>query len=148
MKCASKAMLVIMVMSPLALWGCAQNKNCANYTKIRDLETRNAKLQDDYRAILASREITKKRLAQADTQRAALAEQVKQLEQITRERDELARQLAARTGERDNLHGQMTHFSKELQLLAGRIEAAAANPFSPSLTANTPPNSASEAPTP
>ena len=68
----------------------------------------------------------KKKIARIENDKTELAEQVKQLLSVTRERDDLVRQLANRTTERDGLHNQLLQFSKELQSLLGRIEAAAA----------------------
>jgi chromosome segregation ATPase len=133
MKNASKAMVVVMVLSPLALWGCAQNKNSANHNRIHDLEVRNAKLLEDYRGAVASNADLKGKLALAETQRAELAEQVAQLQQIAKERDELLKQVAARTSERDAFQGHLVQFSKDLQSLAGRIEAAAGTGSQPHL---------------
>ena len=79
----------------------------------------------DYRVATSTTESLRKKLAQADTQRAELAKQVEALQEVVVERDELKRQVASRTGERDALHTQLVGFSKDLQTLAGRIDAAA-----------------------
>ena len=125
MMSARRGLLVLLVLAPLGLWGCAQERNGAASTKIRDLAARNAKLEEDYRVATSTTESLRKKLAQADTQRAELAKQVEALQEVVAERDELKRQVASRTGERDALHTQLVQFSKELQSLAGRIDAAA-----------------------
>jgi chromosome segregation ATPase len=124
MNCASKALLVLTAIGMVGLWGCSQNKGGTANSRIRDLEARHAKLEEDYRAVVAANDGFRKRLAQAETQRAELAKQVKDLEIVVRERDELKKQLVTRTGERDNLHAQLVQFGRELQGLMGKVEAA------------------------
>jgi hypothetical protein len=125
MSCGNKALFIVMVMATLGLWGCAQNPgSSASSARIRDLESRNAKLEDDYRAVAATRDQLRKKLANADDQRVQLAQQVEQLQVVVRERDELKQQVNMRVGERDALHGQLIQLGKDLQNLAGRIESA------------------------
>jgi chromosome segregation ATPase len=125
MMSARRGLLVLLVLAPLGLWGCAQERNGAASTKIRDLAARNAKLEEDYRVATSTTDSLRKKLAQAETQRADLAKQVEALQEVVAERDELKRQVASRTGERDALHTQLVSFSKELQSLANRLDAAA-----------------------
>lgn len=127
MRCASKAIVVLLILTPFTMWAFSTSKNCANSTRIRDLEGRNAKLLEDYRSVSTTNEAMKRKLARIEGENTELSEQVKQLLAVARERDELVRQVAARTTERDSLHSQLVQFSKELQSLLGRIEAAAAS---------------------
>src|SRR5262245_13400093 len=119
------ALLAIMLVSSLSLWGCTHQKNGANNAKIRELELRYTKLEEDYRVIVAANENHRKKLVQLETQRNELAQKVEELEVAVKERDELKKQVAARTQERDSAQAQMMQFSKDLVALAGRIEAAA-----------------------
>lgn len=121
---ASTALLVLMLASSLSLWGCTHQKNGATNTKIRDLEARHAKLEEDYRVVVAANESNRKKIANIEAQRAELAQQVEELKTIALERDELKRQLTTRTGERDNAQAALMQFSKDLQALASRAEAA------------------------
>ena len=59
---ASTAVLVTMVISSLGLWGCTNQKNVATNIKIRELESRHAKLEEDYRVILAANETNRRKL--------------------------------------------------------------------------------------
>jgi chromosome segregation ATPase len=132
MSSANKALLIVMVVATLGLWGCAQNPGgSANGARIRDLESRNAKLEEDYRAAIATRDQYRKRLTSAEEQRTELTQQ---LEVVVRERDELNQQINVRMGERDALHGQLIQLGKELQSLAGRIEAVTATVPNPPVT--------------
>ncbi len=128
------ALLVAMLFSSLGLWGCTHQKNGANHTKIRELENRYAKLEEDYRVIQAVNDATRKKLDVLETQRNELAQKVEELQGVVKERDELQEKLASRTQERDAVQAQFRQFSKELQSLASRIETAAAAPFGNALT--------------
>lgn len=126
MRTANKAIVVLLILTPFTMWAFATSKNCANGSRIRDLEGRNAKLMEEMRSASATNDAMKKKLIRIENEKAELNEQVKELLAVTRERDDLVRQLANRTNERDGLHNQLVQFSKELQGLLGRIEAAAA----------------------
>jgi outer membrane murein-binding lipoprotein Lpp len=124
MKNASTVFLVVMMFSSLGLWGCTHQKNGAYHSKIRELESRYTKLEEDYKAVLHSSDQLRKKVGQIEAQRAELSKKVDLLEGIAKERDELRTQLAARTSERDNLHGQMSQFRKDVQDLVGRMDVA------------------------
>ena len=48
--------LVLMVVTTLGLWGCAQEQNRGSGSaRIRALESKNAKLEDDFRAVVVAR---------------------------------------------------------------------------------------------
>ena len=124
----------------LGLWGCSTQKNGAYNAKIRELEARYAKLEEDYRVVVAGSEQFKKKLNVAETQRSdlekqrvALSTEVEGLRGAVAERDEMKKQLAARTLERDNFQSQLTTFRSDLQSLLGRVDAAM-NRDGPTLT--------------
>jgi outer membrane murein-binding lipoprotein Lpp len=121
---ASTALLVIMVVSSLSLWGCTNQKNGITNLKIRELENRHAKLEEDYRVILASNEANRRKLGQFEAQRAELLQRIEELQIVAKERDELKTQLVTRTEERDAVQSQFMQFSKDLQNLASRAQAA------------------------
>jgi chromosome segregation ATPase len=118
------------------LWGCGQQKNGAFTTKIRELEVRYTKLEEDFRTLQSAGEQTRKHLSAVEAQRAALekekAELSKKVEIVTSERETLRRQISQRTSERDAAQAKLTQFNRDLQALATRVEAAlnddAANP--------------------
>src|SRR5947209_4405916 len=111
MKSANKALLVLLAVMMIGLWGCAKGTGPAGSARLRDLEARNAKLEEDYRAVAGARDQARQRAASLDQERAALQQQV---EQLTRERDELRQQVTARAGERDTLQGHLVQLGKEL----------------------------------
>jgi chromosome segregation ATPase len=139
---ASKALAVLVVAS-LGLWGCAQGPSNGGVSleRVRALESKNAKLEDDFRAAVAVRDQLKKKVAALEDQRNQLTQQIEQLAVAVKERDE-ARQLAsARTNERDTLQGQIDSLRKGIRTLLGQADAAAsAAPAAPA----TPVTSAAE----
>ncbi|MCC6417888.1 MAG: hypothetical protein IT429_06515 [Gemmataceae bacterium] len=139
MKCAYKALLVLLIVVTVGVWGCAQGTGPGPVSaRIRDLEARYTKLEEDYRVTVAARDQARKTLAVLQQERSGLIQQIDRLRQVVKERDELRQQLVSRTGERDALHGQMIQFSKDLQSLLGRIDAATNNHVSTPVTSAAP----------
>jgi outer membrane murein-binding lipoprotein Lpp len=143
------AFLMIGTMS-LGLWGCGQQSG-AFAAKVREMEARHSKLEEDYKAISAANEQGRKKIAQAEARLKEalvrvqdLGKQVEELQVVVQERDELRKQLLARTGERDAAQTQFAQFSQELQTLAGRVQAAAATNPGPALTVAIPASRKSE----
>src|SRR5262249_41493565 len=93
--------LVVMVAAVLGLWGCAQGGGSSE--KVRALESKCAKLEDDYRAVASARDQFRKKLALAEDERNELRKEVELFQTVVKERDDLRTQLAARIGERDQL---------------------------------------------
>jgi chromosome segregation ATPase len=131
MKKAAPLMLAVMMFCSLGLWGCSSQKNGAYNAKIRELEARFAKLEEDYRVVVAGSEQFKKKLGVSEAQRydlekqrAELAAEVEGLRGAVAERDEMKRQLAVRTLERDSFQSQLATFRGDLQTLLGRVDAA------------------------
>lgn len=132
MKIFNLLLVGVFLLSSLGLWGCTHQKTGAITAKIRDLETRYVKLEEDYRLLQSTNEKNKKRLAQSETQRVAL-EQLKsdltvQLSTTTEQRDDLRKQVSERTSERDAAQTNLMQFNRELQALAGRVESAVNSP--------------------
>jgi chromosome segregation ATPase len=121
---ASPPFLAVLLIASLSIYGCTSQKTGAINAKIREMDARYAKLEEDYRTIAATNDAFRKKLSQSEAQRAELAKEVAALRVVVAERDELRKQLEARTGERDAVHAQLTQFNKDVQALAGRIQAA------------------------
>lgn len=138
---ANPIMIALMICTmSMGLWGCTQQKTGAFSTKIREMEARYTKLEEDYRAIVVASEQGRKKVAVAEAklseleaQHADLSKEVESLRPIVAERDDLRRQLQTRTNERDAVQSQFLQFSRDLQSLAGRFEAAASALQSPSV---------------
>lgn len=119
---ANKALAVLVVAS-LGLWGCAQGPANApgSAERIRALETKLAKLEDDFRAAATARDQLRKKLTSAEEARDQAANE---LQAAAKERDELRQQLGARTGERDALQAQFEQFRKGIRSLLGQADTA------------------------
>lgn len=133
----SPLILVVVLASATGLWGCSQQKTGAINAKIKELENRYDRLEEDFRTLQATNELNKKRLAQAESQRTALeqekSELTRQLDGAILERENLRKQVGQRTQERDTAQANLIQFSKDLQALVGRVEAALNNtPQNPS----------------
>ena len=122
MKNAGTLVLALLFSALLGVAGCTHQKNGAFNAKIREMETRYAKLEEDHRAAMASTEAKNKKLAQTESQRVELQKQVLN---VTLERDELRKQLSDRTSERDTVHSHLQLFHKDLQQLTTRVEQVA-----------------------
>ncbi len=135
-----KALAVLVV--ACIVWGCAQGptNGPGSIERIRALESKNAKLEDDFRAAAAARDLLKKKLATAEDQRGQLGQQLDQLQVVVKERDELRQQVTARTTERDALQTQFEQLRKGIRGLLGQAEAAV-------LPVSQPVTSAADAPT-
>jgi len=140
MKCANKALLVLLAVVMVGLWGCSQGSSpAAGSARLRDLEARHAKLEEDYRVTVVARDEARKALAASERDRERERTQFReQLAQVSKERDELREQVAARAGERDALQSQMLQLGKDLHTMLGRIDAATGQSGPPLTSVATP----------
>jgi uncharacterized coiled-coil DUF342 family protein len=122
---ANKA-LVVMVLTSLGLWGCAQEQNRGSSSaRIRALESKYAKLEDDFRAVVASRDQTRKKFLAAEEKCRGLNQQVEKLQALAGEREELRQQVNARTSERDALQAQFEQLRNGIRNLLGQADSVA-----------------------
>jgi septal ring factor EnvC (AmiA/AmiB activator) len=111
--------LAVLVVAVMGIWGCAQGPaGGASAEKVRNLESKVNRLEEDFRASTTARDQFRKKLAETEV---AVAE-------VRQERDEFAAQLRARTSERDTMAVQFESFRKNLKELLGQTEAALAQP--------------------
>ncbi|HEY1861735.1 MAG TPA: hypothetical protein VGG61_15350 [Gemmataceae bacterium] len=120
---ANKA-LVVLVVATLGLWGCAQGPGNGSADKIKSLEDKVSKLEDDCKAVTSARDGVKKKLAALE-------------EEYTKKQQELDQQIVARTAERDSVQAQFEQFRKNLRTLLGQAEAAAGTSPQPPASAAT-----------
>jgi outer membrane murein-binding lipoprotein Lpp len=145
MTCTKKALMVVMLTTLMGLWGCSQNgAPNAGSVRLRELEAKTARLEDDCKTAVAARDQARKKVNLLEEQRAQLVLQVEQLERVVKERDELKHALANRTAERDGLQSNLLQFGRDLQNLAAKIDQAGRSPVNP--PAVTSPLSAAAAP--
>jgi chromosome segregation ATPase len=155
MKHAGTAFLVVMLFSTLGLWGFAQQRNGSYAARLRDLENRYGKLEDDHRLIASLSDRHQRRISQLEKERTELADQVDDLRKLAEERETLRAQVAdvsqqrdvikvqltasnrdrdnfrttaqIRTQERDSATDQLQQYARELQALLGRMETTLAS---------------------
>ncbi len=139
---ANRALIVLVIIS-LGLWGCAQGSTNgpASAERVRALEAKIAKLEDDFRAAVGVREQLRKKLTMVEEERANLTKQIEQLQVVVKERDDLRQQLSARTTERDTVQNQFDQLRKGIKTLLSQLEPG-------SSTTSPPVTSAAEAQTP
>jgi septal ring factor EnvC (AmiA/AmiB activator) len=122
---ANKA-LVLLVVAVCGLWGCAQGptNGAATQERIKALESKCGKLEDDYRAVAGARDQLRKKVAAIDEERAKLELELEQQQGVIKERDDLRQLLNVRTGERDTVQTQYDSFRKNIRSLLGQAEAS------------------------
>ncbi len=131
----SKVLIVLLVAS-LGVWGCAQGpaNGSASSERIRALEGKISKLEDDFRSAIAVRDQLRKRVTSLEDERTSLGLQIEQLQLVVKDRDDLRKQLTARTSERDNVANQFEQVRKGMKSLLGQIEAASSSTTAPPVT--------------
>lgn len=109
----------IAVASVFGAGGCSQGPNAraALIERIKVLEEKNARTEDDVRSMAASRDQSRQQLAKAE-------EHIQKLQIVVKERDELRLKLQLRGNERDQLAGQYEQFRSNLRELVGQADAA------------------------
>jgi uncharacterized coiled-coil DUF342 family protein len=116
--------LAVVVLSVLGIWGCAQGPTAsASLEKIKHLEQKVSRLEEDFRAATAARDQFRKKLAEAEALVRDLRAEVETLRPVVAERDTLRNQLKQRTAERDQVTQQFEGFRKSLKDLLGQMEA-------------------------
>jgi septal ring factor EnvC (AmiA/AmiB activator) len=117
--------LIIALVASVGLWGCARGpaSGSAAAERIKALEFKVGKLEEDFRAAASARDVLRSRLASAEEQRSRLESEV---ERVVSERDELRKQVAARVAERDTVQAQFEQFRKGIRELLGQADVASA----------------------
>ena len=130
--------LSVMLVALVGLWGCARGPvgQSAQAERIRSLESKCARLEDDYRAVASARDQARKQLATLETEKANL---LTEKQSVVTERDSLRQQIATRTNERDNLKVRCERMKKGLQELLGQDDALLPVPAAPTATSNNTP---------
>jgi TolA-binding protein len=129
MNSAKNALLVLLLLGSIGFMGCGEAQvSSRTAAHIRQLEGRNTKLEEDYRATVAECVQLRKKLAETSSRCVLLQKQrTKDLEQVSQQRDELQQRVNTVTGEREALQGQLVGISRDLQALIGRVEQATTN---------------------
>jgi septal ring factor EnvC (AmiA/AmiB activator) len=126
---SAKTALTALIVALLGIWGCARSPGGVDTDRVRSLEARSVKLEDDFRAAASARDQLRKKLAAAEEQERKTRDELEQqLQTLTKERDELRQQIVVRTGERDAMSTQFEQFRKNLHDLLGQADATLSKP--------------------
>lgn len=119
----SKSMIV-MVVTACGLWGCARGPagSAAQAERLRALEAKCTKYEEDYRAVADARDQAKKTVASLLKEKTRIEKELSARQDAEKERDELRKQLDARAGERDQLQARCDRLKKGIQNLLGQDE--------------------------
>ena len=103
----------------LGLAGCADgpNSRAALIERVKLLEEKNARIENEMRAMAESRDQARQQLHKAE-------EHIQKLQLVVKERDDLRLQIKLRVSERDQLNGQYEQFRNHLKELVGQADAA------------------------
>jgi len=125
MKQFLKAVGVFLV-AGFGLWGCAQGPGGSSTSdRLKALEAKNARLEEDFRTASATRDQLRKKLTATEEAQAQLQQEFNALKTLlAKERDDLKGQLKQRIQERDNVQAQYDGFRRELKELLGQAESA------------------------
>jgi DNA anti-recombination protein RmuC len=129
MKQFLKAVGVFLV-AAFGLWGCAQGPGGSTASdRLKALEAKNARLEEDFRTASAARDQLRKKLTATEEAQTQLQQDLDELKTLlTKERDDLKGQLNQRIQERDVLQSQYDGFRRDLKDLLGQAEAALNRP--------------------
>jgi hypothetical protein len=124
-----RRILILMAVVGVTLsgvWGCARGPatgGTAAVERIKALEEKNARLEDDFRSAAALRDQYQRKLTATEEQQARLQQETDALQAAARERDQLKQLVEQRTGERDALNTQFEAFRKNIREALGQVEA-------------------------
>jgi len=118
---ANKA-LIVALLGTLGAWGCAKGPSSAGSAeRVKALEAKLAKLEEDFRAVALARDQVRQKLIGVEEQK----------NQLQKQRDELRVQITTRTGERDAVQSQYDQFRKAIKDLLGQADAGASTSPAP-----------------
>ena len=117
----------LLVVAVFGLWGCsrAPSDGGASVEKLKAVETKLTRLEDDFRAAASARDQLRKKLTAAEEAQVQFQTQMNQLAKDVKAKDDL---IQARTTERDQMAAQYDQFRKGLKELMTRAEEALAKP--------------------
>ena len=126
-----KSMIVLLAVA-FGLWGCSQgpSQSAVQAERIKALEAKCAKLEDDYKAAAGARDLARKKISTLEDERAQIDEQTTVMQKeievgklVAKERDSLRQQMETRTNERNMLQTRCEKMKKGLQTLLGQDDA-------------------------
>jgi len=135
--------LFIAIAITLSIWGCAQNPGPSpkvQAEKIKTLEERISKMEEDHLLLIANRDQLKTRISALEEDRAALESKLVNHKAVVQERDDLKTMVEVRTGEKEAIQLRCELFKKGLQDLIGQDDSmlSTAKPVLSRVTAGIP----------
>jgi chromosome segregation ATPase len=113
----------VLIVSVFGLWGCSRapsaDSSAANAEKLKAVETKLARLEDDFRAAASARDQLSKKLLAAEEARTALQGQLETLNKDVKAKEEL---VTTRTTERDQANGQLKTLKDGLKDLLTKMD--------------------------
>jgi chromosome segregation ATPase len=127
---------IVMVVAASGLWGCAQGPagSAAQSERLRALEAKCAKYEEDYRAVATARDQAKKAVTSLEQEKARIQRQLALKQEVEKEREDLRKQVEARSAERDVLQARCDRLKKGIQNLLGQDEGTNAGVSGPTLS--------------
>lgn len=123
--------IAVLLVALFGLWGCSKAPTDGGISaeKLKAVETKLAKLEDDFRAASSARDQLRKKLSAAEENQVELQSQIDRLAKDVKIKDEL---IEKRTSERDLTAMQYENFRKGLKDLIIKAEESIAKPESTS----------------
>lgn len=123
--------LTVVVIVCLGLWGCARRpaSPTGSVERVKVLESRAQKLEQDNRALTQARDKARQDLASLEEENARLKKDLafqtalaREVEKLRQQAKATAAELASRTSERDDLRQQISQRVNEREVLINRCE--------------------------
>jgi chromosome segregation ATPase len=121
---------IIVLAGASCIWGCTQSSgtNTTKAEKLKALEEKLAKLEDENKSVAVARDQLRKKLIETEEQKLKIQRELEEQQGAnTRERDDLKSQLASRTNERDSLQVQFDLMRKALRNLLNQADTISAS---------------------
>ena len=113
----------VLIISVFGLWGCSRapsaDSGAATAEKLKAVETKLARLEDDFRAASSARDQLSKKVIAAEEARAALQTQLDRANKEVKAKDE---QVQTRTAERDQAANQFRTLKDSLRDLLTKMD--------------------------
>jgi TolA-binding protein len=123
----AKKILLVVVVAALGAWGCARGPagNGASAERLKSVEGKYTKLQEENKAVVASRDLLRRKVAELESRQAKAEQEIREHEELSKERDELRQQVRVRTQERDSVQTQFEQLRKAIRGVLTQADAAA-----------------------
>lgn len=133
----SHKIIGFLIVAGLGIYGCARVPTAENTgsDKNPSLQAKAQRLEEDYRAVAASRDQFRQKLQAAEERQSQLQRQLDEARAAAAaEREALKAEIKSRTTERDTVVVQYEAFRKNLKELLAQAEGTLASPPLPTIT--------------